>query len=173
VLNVVSDERYQAFYDSLGLAQASSRSYPAGFAEALTDEFLEREFEVRVGEVDQNMRIAISLEREIGAVLERSQSNNARWFGLMASPPLRAAFEAALNLPTSIGSLDLQQQLTVFTERAESLFGTSDLGDLGRGDLLDDLQQRYLRGLEIQGIGQTPSGGNEPYSSALAILRGG
>jgi hypothetical protein len=63
------------------------------------------------------MRLVLSMSREIGEIADRRVSNNAMWFTAMASPP-SAVFERALRLPSQVGALDIDRQLTLFKERA-------------------------------------------------------
>ncbi|MGX9354549.1 DUF1217 domain-containing protein [Roseobacteraceae bacterium S113] len=129
------------------------------------ESYLERQFEIRVGEVDTDMRLALGFEREMGDLLNNAQTNNARWFGVMASEPLRQVFEAALDLPDSFGTLDLDRQLGEFKARAEQRLGTSDLEELASPENIDIIRQRFLGAVTIAGGQQ-----NFPTSGASAIL---
>lgn len=175
VLNVVSDPRYEALYNSLGFSTgAEARSYPTGFVDAIADDYVERQFEVRVGQIDPDMRIALSLSRELGDIVDRVRSNDGRWFSVLGAPPLREAFETALNLPSGLGALDLDRQLEEFKSRAEAVFGTSELGDIVGDEMFDTFQSRYLQGLELRNLGAGNSSGvNNPFAGALALFRGG
>jgi len=87
---------------------------------------------------------------------------DAMWFGVMASGPLRAVFEAVFSLPDSFGTLDVDDQLSVFKDRSEGMFGTSDLTQLNTPETLNQLRDTYLfrSDLAVQG----------PSSSASLIL---
>ncbi len=165
LLNLVDDTRYGAFYDAMDFKTADEgRTYPIGFAASLTEAYLERQFEAQVGEVDPNMRIALSLERELTQITQNVSSNNARWFSVMSSSPLRAAFESAFRLPSSFGSLDLDRQLEDLKDRSESILGTSNIDEILAADKIDALREGFLTGIATS----TPS--TSGVNAALVLL---
>ena len=97
------------------------------------------------------MRVALSLERELTDVVGTGSSNDAHWYSIMGSSPLRLAFEGAFNLPSSsFGSIDVEQQLSILKARSESFFGTSEIADLLDSEKLDQLRQAYLLSTETE-----------------------
>lgn len=143
--NVHPDPRVKAFADAFVFPPTETRRvYPPGFAEKVVQSYLDREFEARVGETDPALRIALSLPRDLAQVIDSGGGANSRWFGVMASRPLRAVFEAVFNLPESFGTLEIDRQLGVFRARAEAMFGTSDLAELAGPDHIEDIRRRYL-----------------------------
>ncbi|MCH2165454.1 MAG: DUF1217 domain-containing protein [Marinovum sp.] len=164
--NGTLEPRWRLFADASPIeAPDTEWRPPDGFADAIVTTYLERQFEIAVGNVDPNMRLAIGFEREFDQLLENATSNNARWFGVMASEPLRAVFEGALGLPDAIGTLDLEQQLGVFQERAESRLGSADLATLSAEETRADLIQRFLSTVTL-----TPESTSAPRSGASVIL---
>ncbi|SFD98673.1 DUF1217 domain-containing protein [Roseivivax sediminis] len=144
-IEFTDDPRYRALYDAMNFQpEPAGRTYPPGFGEAITEAYLERQFEISVGEIDPELRIAMSLERELADVVSRVSTNDARWYAVMASKPLRAAFETTFGLPQSFAALDLDRQLGDLKERSARQFGTSRLADLVSSDTIDTLRQRYL-----------------------------
>lgn len=165
------DKRYYAVSQAFGfnMPDKTERAYPDGFADELTRRYADRQFEIGVGESDQSMRIALSLEREITRIAESGSSDAAQWYTVMSNPPLRQAFETVFNFPPSFGALDVDQQLSRFKERSESTFGTSKVADFADPEKLDALTRRFLMFSEIG----TRQGISTPGSAALAILSGG
>ncbi|MFK7763133.1 MAG: DUF1217 domain-containing protein [Roseobacter sp.] len=162
------DERYSAMYDLFPFDPVETeRTYPEGFVEEVVRNYLDRQFEIQVGDVEPEMRIALSLERELNQVVENSQSNDAQWFSVMASEPLRQAFEGALRLPSSFGSIDIDQQLQVLKDRSQQFFGTENVRDFLETDQLDGLRESYLVSSGIETIGTTSNA-----SIASIILSG-
>lgn len=144
-ISLASDPRYSLLQKALNFEDPDQAfTYPAGFVDAIVDNYISRKFEVAVGEQDNTMRVSLSFERDLGAVIERTRSNDSRWFGVMSQPPLRAVFEAAFGLPSSFGQLDINQQLGIFKDRAERFLGTSDVGDMLLSENLETLERRYL-----------------------------
>ena len=113
------------------------------------------QFEITVGELDPDMRVALSIERELGQVMRTATTNDARWFSIMSSPPLRQAFEGAFRLPSSFGSIDIDQQLLVLKDRATKFFGTSEVSGFLEPERLGELRQSYLLTRSIEAIGTT------------------
>ncbi|WP_424990489.1 DUF1217 domain-containing protein [Fluviibacterium sp. S390] len=162
--NRLSDPRYAALSDAFGFGNLGRpRTQIPGFADEILDAFRQQGFEEAVGEKSADLRLALGLERELDAVLDRAQGNDARWFSLMGSPPLRRVFETALNLPSSLGRMDVDRQLDLFKSRAEDIFGTSALRDFADSDRLDALRTRFLL------VGEA-SGATAISSPALSIL---
>ena len=165
LVNVFPDNRYQslaAFFDFR--SEPVPRGYPTGFVEQVTKNYIAREFEARVGDIDPTMRIALSLERELGQVARGSGSNDAKWFAIMASPPLRQVFEGAFGFPSSFGSIDIDQQLVRLKARSEKTFGTSEVSELTDPEKLDTLRQRYLL------LGSIQSSGSFTGANAASII---
>ncbi|MFK7875675.1 MAG: DUF1217 domain-containing protein [Paracoccaceae bacterium] len=139
------DKRLQAVANAFAYNSGDTGvGFPDDFASAITQRYVDRQFEIGVGDVDTNMRLALSLERELSTVVDRGGSIDAKWFNLMGSGPLRNVFETVLQLPSSIGSLDIDQQLGEFKKRAQATFGTTDLADLTEQDRLDDIRRDFL-----------------------------
>jgi len=86
---------------------------------------------------------------------------------VMGDLPLRSVFEGALGLPSSLGKLDLDQQLDTFKARFESAFGTTDLS------ILDDkaAQEKLIR-LYLVRTDAVAASAVAPGSVALQLLAG-
>ncbi|AHD08800.1 DUF1217 domain-containing protein [Phaeobacter gallaeciensis] len=122
----------------------SDHTYPAGFAQEIVDLYKDRNFEIAIGESDPNMRLALSLERELQSIADAGGSEDAHWFGIIGSPPLKSMFETALGLPASFGQLDVDRQVNEMKERAQTSFGTTHPADLLETEKLDEFRNRFL-----------------------------
>ena len=143
--SLVTDMRYAAFAAAFPFEPATSgRSYPPGFAAAITQNYIDRQFEAGIGETDPDMRIALSLERDLEQLVSRGGSADTQWFGVMASKPLRSVFETAFRLPSSFGSLDVDEQLKIFKNRSDQFFGTRSVADFTDPDRLYALRRSFL-----------------------------
>lgn len=164
--NRLADKRYLAFAEAFGYGDRPGGNVArAGFGADIAARFRERQFEIAVGETNPDMRLALGLGRDLSAIAERPVSNDGRWFAMMASPPLRAVFERALRLPTEIGRIDIDRQLAVFKERAESRLGTSDFAAFAEPEGQDRLRRAFLSAPESNGVPTSVRG-----SGALALL---
>lgn len=167
--NRLSDQRYRDFSRAFGFgADELPLTSLSTFADSIIDRFEARQFERAVGEQDNNLRVALNLSTALDDVITQNQSDNARWFGIMGSPPLRAVFEGALGLPSSIARIDLDQQLETFKRRADATFGTDSVEDLTGPETQEKLIRLYLVRSQIE-TGASVSG----TSIALTLLQGG
>ncbi|MEC7257234.1 MAG: DUF1217 domain-containing protein [Pseudomonadota bacterium] len=164
--NLELDQRYHAFADAFIMKpEAEGRIYPAGFAEGIVQNYLDRQFEIQIGQSDSSMRVAMSLERELNDTVKNALSNDAQWYGVLASKPLRTVFETIFGLPPSFGALDIDRQLNDMKVRAQNYFGTDDLADFADPEMLDQLRNRYLT---LSGVQNTSQASN----SVLTLLSG-
>ena len=165
--NLLADPRYELLASAVDV-QTPETEYriPSGFVDSLLDSYLTRQFEQRVGEVDPDMRLALGFERELTDLLGNAASNTARWFGVMASEPLRQVFEKALNLPSSFGALDLDRQLSDFLDRAEARYGTADLTVLAEPENAQTVVRDFLSNTSIS------AGGTGGGVNAASVILG-
>ncbi|WP_226782115.1 DUF1217 domain-containing protein [Oceaniglobus trochenteri] len=168
LVNVYPDQRYRAFADAIDMQpESDERIYPEGFGAAIVGAYLDRQFEVRVGESDPTMRFALALERDLTQIVNLGTSNNAHWFSVMSSKPMREVFETVFQLPSSFGTLDIDRQLVELKDRSNRFFGTDRLADFTGPDKLEELRQRYLVRSQV-GDGMSTAPGN----LVLSLLQG-
>lgn len=166
---LLQDQRYVPFVNAFDFKPlVEERTYPPGFAEAITTRYSERQFEIEVGNSDNAMRVALALERELDTVIEAGTTEDSRWFAVLASPALRSVFETAFRLPSSFGTLDIDLQLNEFKARSERFFDTTDVADFAVPDTLDALRQSYL----LQQGSAPVAGTGSSAGLALALLSG-
>ena len=169
LVNRLSDKRYLEMSKQFGFGDLSPpNTVLSDFGQKITALYKERQFEIAVGEQSQDMRLALGLERDLGTLAARDISDEAAWFTIMATQPLRVVFERALSLPTIIGTLDLDRQLQLFRDKAEAVFGDSRVSQFSDPVRLDDLRRSFLAQSELQaGAFSTSARG----SAALALLQ--
>ncbi|AHD00272.1 DUF1217 domain-containing protein [Leisingera methylohalidivorans] len=138
----------------------TGREYPEDFAGQISELYTTRQFEIEIGESDPNMRLALAFERELQTVADAGGSENAHWYGIIGSPPLKTVFETALALPSSFGQLDVDRQVEEMKERSFSVFGTTHPADLLEDAKLDDFRNRFLMLADLNGSGN--SGFSDP-----------
>lgn len=163
----LADKRYAALAFAFGYGNLGPRTGLPGFAEEIVARYESRQFERAVGEVDGAMRQALSLETSLADVLSQASSPNAQWFAVMGNPPLRQMFETAFGFPASFGSLDIDQQLTAFKERAESVFGTDRVADFADPANREKLIRLFLVRSEAGATGT----GTSAAGIALTLLQ--
>lgn len=165
--NRLADKRYLkmaetfAFGDLLG-----PRTGRTGFSDEITELYEAKEFEARVGDIDSDMRLVLSLERDLGEIASATSSNDTKWFTLMGNPPLRRAFEVGLGLPSSFGTLDIDKQLEVFKDRAETFLKTDQIDKIASEGTLEDLTRAFLLRSQLENSVNTSGA-----SIALTLLQ--
>ena len=157
--NRFTDSRYRDFSEAFGLGPGELRgALRPGFADDIIEKYQANSFEVATGAQDESMRIALYAERTLSDVVGESGSEAQKWFTIMGQPPLRTLFEPALGLPSSFGQQDIDQQLGVFQDRTESIFGVSDPAEFLDSENLDRLITTYLARSQLNEGGAGASG---------------
>lgn len=166
--NKLADKTYLKFSEAFGFGDFSvPRTALSDFADEILGKYETRQFEVAVGDSDESLRLALSIQRELPDLAAGTTSNNARWYSIIASSSLSTVMQSALGLPTSIESLDVDQQLEIYKEKAEAVFGTSDVSELAEADNLERVVRLYLVRTQIDSA--TSATGS---SIALQLLQG-
>ena len=137
--------------------------------ENITKQYQEEAFEVSLGEVDNSMRLSLNFKREIAEIADQGLSENAGWFKVMGSVPLRTVFESAFNMPSGFSQLDIDRQKELLSDKANSLFGGKSVDVFKDPEAIETAVRRYL--LQEQ-IASGPTA-NTPGAAALSILSGG
>lgn len=152
--NQLSDKRYLAFANAMGFATGTTTiGTRTQDVSAIVEGFQELSFETAVGDQDPNLRLALSVERELGTIATRSSTNDTKWFTIMGTPPLRKIFEGAFGLSSGFANLPIDKQLETFKDRAESRFGTSDVSDFLDPKIREDLTRLFLLREQISSTG--------------------
>lgn len=143
--NRFTDPRYAELSEAFGYGPAEfTKVDQLAFVEAIIDRFEANSFQIAAGDQQPAMRVALYAQREMSDISSMEGSNDAKWFTVMGDPPLRQLFESALNLPSSFGQIDLDQQLKVFQDRAKRVFGTDDLVRFSEPELLEDIITKFV-----------------------------
>ena len=166
--NKLSDKRYFALSKAFGFGDFNvANTQLSTFADETTALYIERSFEVAVGNQEPNLRLAMSLERDLEVINSASGTEDTPWLSVMGNAPLRKVFETALGLPASFATLDLDYQLTVFRDRTSAQFGDSEISQFSDPEKREDLIRNFLlRASLTEGAGAPSSAQN-----ALSLLQ--
>ena len=163
--NKLADKRYLDLSKTFGFGDfAIPRSKISDFADKIIERYENRQFEAAIGNQNETMRLALNVERELAKLAARDISNDAKWFTVMGTAPLRTVLQTALGLPESLAGIDVDRQLAIFKDRAERQLGTSDVADLSRPETTEKLLRLYF----LRGQTDTSATGR---SAALTILQ--
>lgn len=164
--NRLADKRYFALAEAFGFDRAPPNTVLDDFAEKIVEKYRTRQFEVAVGEQDDDLRLALSLEREVQALAGRNLSEEGAWFTIMGTPPLRRVFETALGLPAAAAAIDVDRQMEIFRDKSLRIFGSTNPSDFVDPARQQDLVRRFLFRADLQGASQETVRG----SVALSLL---
>ncbi len=165
--NRINDQRWRDFSEQFGYGNfAGPRILLSSFREEIATQYIERSFEERVGEVDTDIRLAMNFRREIARIAENSSPISVKWLQIMGQRPVRTVMEAALGLPATIGSVDLDQQRDIFMRKAEAIFGSNSPSQFSDPEAVEDALQRFFLRKEIE---SGPSA-STPGMAALSVL---
>lgn len=166
----LADKRYQEFSAAFGFGDfAVPRTRLSDFADKMLTRYGQRQFEIALGARSDSMRLALNAEREIGALAAKTTGEDAKWFTVMGNAPLRAVFQTAFTLPRSFASVDIDQQLAVFKERARQFFGDDTVAQFSDPAKLNALLRRYLT---LADQGGAPASGATAALTLLQSARG-
>lgn len=149
--NRLSDKRYLALATAMAHLGPSGKGTPSDeLTKSLTTKFQERGFEIAVGEQNQTFRLAMSFERDLPDVMDRFNSDRARWFAVLGNPPLRNVIQTALGLPREFGALTIEQQADRLQDAARKRFGTDSVKGLTQPEVMASVVQRFLIMAELK-----------------------
>lgn len=165
LVNRLSDKRYRRLAEAFGYGAGTGVS--AGIGDRIGAAYLEREFERRVGEGDENLRLALNARRELQQLAGRSASDKTLWYEVMGNPPLRKVFEGAFGFGDAYGKLPIDRQLEEFTKASERFLGSSSFKDLATPDGIDSVIRNFLARSQLE-----QATVQNRYSAALTLLSG-
>lgn len=143
--NRLSDPRYRNLSDAFGFGDFPfPLTTQPRFVNDIINRFEARQFERAVGETNNDFRLAMNLSVGLEDITSATSSPNAQWFTLFGNPPLRQVVQTALGLPKEIASIDIDLQLQVFKDRAQSVFGTDKISDFSDPDIQEKMIRLFL-----------------------------
>lgn len=162
--NKMSDKRYLALTKAFGFGDFSiANTQLSDFAEKTLSAYRTRQFEIAVGNQDSDLRLSMSLERDLGGIVGKETTPDGMWYSIMGNPPLRQVFQTALGLPASFGILDLNQQMVEFREKSRAAFGDSEVAQFSDPEKMEELNRLFLVRSQIN------AGSSAMSSGAIAL----
>lgn len=137
--NKLGDKRYLALTQAFGFDLATPSTQISTFGSDIVGKFLTKQFEIAVGDQDQNLRLAMNAQSEVAAMATSTASDTTKWYKVIGNTALATVFQKALNLPKSVASLDVDQQLSIYQAKAAEVFGDkgfAQFSDTAKSDLL-------------------------------------
>ena len=144
LVNRISDPRYKDLADAFAFRSPfGPNTSNSGFAASITSRYETLGFEIAVGQVSQDIRLALSAQRELSELAKENGSENTKWYKAMGRPPVRAFLETALGLPEGFGKIDLDQQLSSLKAKSKGYFGITSFKDFSDDHVMDKVVQRF------------------------------
>lgn len=126
--NRLADKRYLEFSKAFGFGDFPvANTKKSDFADKMLGAYETQKFEAAVGNVNEDMRLALDARRELATIAKRSLSGDGKWYAALGSPPLRQVLQTAFGLPSSFVSVDIDKQLTILKSRASAVLGDSQI----------------------------------------------
>ncbi|WP_084395915.1 DUF1217 domain-containing protein [Henriciella aquimarina] len=132
------------------------------------DNFESAAFRSAVGNVDNNMRLSLNYQNKIVEIAGSGASEEAILYRILGNVPVKNVLETALNLPSEMGKLDIEQQADILRDKLQSHLGITDVSQLASLDKVDDALKRFHA---MNSINSGPSPTTPGYA-ALTLLRG-
>lgn len=126
-------------------------------------------FEQAVGDVDDNMRLALNYQSEIADIAREGSSESAILYRILGDVPMRTVLQTALNLPSDISKLTIERQAEILKDKLSSTLGLSDVHDLTSPEMVEKVINRFHAMESISG----GSNAYTPASAALTLLGNG
>ncbi len=144
--NRIADQRFRDFASAFGYGDVSQGTNVLleSFREDVIARYKTLEFETAIGNVDEDMRLALNFKRQIGDIATSSTAERSGWFQVMGQLPLRTLVATALGIPDSVAALDLDRQNEIFQEKAQSLFGESTVKALEDPENIETMIRRFF-----------------------------
>lgn len=166
--NKLADDRYSKFSKAFGFGPGETvKTGNLANMNTILYQHKTQTFEIAVGEVDGNMRIALSAQHSLVELANSGSSDDALWFKVMGTPPLRSFFETMLGLPKAFGQIDIDRQLGIFQDRLGRLTGSESISQFSDSDSLKKITSTFLARSQIDAFGS----GTSPASNALTLLQ--
>ncbi len=165
--NRLSDSRYAELARSFGFSEPvpATRSDPL-LAERIGAAHLQAEFELRVGEADNDLRIALHAQRELAAIARGTGSEAGKWYQVLGSAPLAQFVQTAFGTGANLVKLPIDSQVTALQSAARRYLGITDMAQLAEPAMMERAIGLYLARSQLDGGGL---GGNR-FSNALTLL---
>jgi Protein of unknown function (DUF1217) len=164
--NRLTAPAYKKLADAFGFGNAGgARTADPGFADKIAAQYRLNQFEVAVGEVNDDMRLALNFRREIAELAQKPAGGG--WYEVLGSKPLRRVFEAAFGLPKEFAAIDIDRQREILADKTRGLFGEGGLAVFKEPAHVERVIDRFLVRAQLE-AGPDP---NAPGASALALLQ--
>ena len=165
--NKLSDKTYLALTQAFGFGDYTiPRSTLSDFPDEILAQYETRQFEIAVGNSDNDMRLALALQRDLPELAAKTNSETTKWYSIIGSSTMSSVFQTALGLPSSVGSLDVDAQVRMYSAKSKQLYGSTDPAQFSNTDKLEKLTRDFLLRSQLSTTSSISSG-----DAALTLLQ--
>lgn len=165
--NRMVDKRYLALTEAFGFDLGTPNTRLSDFPAKIVESYNTRQFEIAVGEQDRDMRLSLSLDRDLGKIAGADNTANGKWYAILGNEPLLTVFQTALNIPVEAAGLDIDDQVKIMRDRAVQIFGDGEIDQFTDPDRLEELNRLFLVRSQIKNL----AGGLSSGAIALTLLQ--
>lgn len=163
LVNRLADKRYLRMNEAMGFGSTKPAK---DLADTISTAFVQREFERRIGESDDNLRLSLNARREVQELAGRTSTDRTLWFEVIGNAPLRKVFQGAFGFGDNYARLPIDRQLEEYTKASERLLGSSSFKDISNPENVEKLIQTFMARSQL-----TTSPTANRYSAALTLLQ--
>lgn len=151
--NKLADKRYLELSKAFGFGDFdTANTQLSDFGEKIVTAYKTQQFEVAVGDQQDDLRLALTARREFEKISNLDASEDTKWFTIMGNPPLRKVVETALGLPASFAAIDLDVQLNTLKEKAATVFGDSSVTQFGAAEKQEEMVRLFLLRTDLKAL---------------------
>lgn len=165
--NRFSDKRYLALTKAFGFGDFDvPRTQLSDFPDEIISSYIEKSFEIAVGNQDEDMRLALSFDREVLEIASKDSSDDTKWLEVLGNTALKSMVTKSFFLPDGFDSLDLDKQVETLKSRTAAQYGSSSLDVFLEQDNRDMMRTRFLLASQLDS-----ASGFDSASTALTLLQ--
>jgi hypothetical protein len=165
--NNLSDTSYLALSEAFGFGEGEPPDLGA-IADDIVTRYQDQLFSEAIGEVDEDIKLALNVESALPSLASNDTTDNGLWYSILGDESVREVFEVALGLPDTIGTLDIDLQVSEFRKQSQRYFGESEVSQFTDPEKRDELVRLFLARSEIANNGS----GTSSAENALSLLSG-
>lgn len=166
--NRLANSDYIALTETFSFANVEGFSPTSSLIDDVVEKYKNSKFEAAIGEVDEDMRLALNFQREIKDLADHGYAEDTGWLKVLGSEPLRTVIESVFNLPEEFSQINLDQQVESLKDKAYLMFGSKSIDVFSDPAVIDDAISQYQLRQQIE---NGPDSSTPGYT-ALALLSG-
>lgn len=165
--NKLSDSRYADLARSFGFSEAVPATLgDPQLADRIGAAHLRAEFELRVGEADNDLRIALHAQRELAEIARSDGSETGKWYRVLGSAPLAQFVQTAFGTGNNLAKLPIDSQVTALQSAARRYLGIFDMAQLAEPAVMERAIGLFLARADLD----SGSTGRNRFAIALSLL---